>query len=253
MTTYVIGAVWVAAAAVLAGLVGYLVRRFGLDEGRPGNNDAAGQVFVIVSGMHAVVLAFVMVTLFDSVSAAREGAHEEARNLVAASWAAQELPEPAASRVRAIATDYASSVVRNEWPEMRAGSEVGDRGWQRLDRMRRIVMRTDADGEWEENRKAEAIDRISTVYELRQQRLTRAFHREVTGTVWFVLVLGGILVVLLPNLFGGTRLFPHVMIVSTLEGTLALLLFAIHHLQNPFAGDSRIAPEAFRWALERLR
>lgn len=240
------------AAAVLAGLVGYLVRRFGLDEGRPGNNDAAGQVFVIVSGMHAVVLAFVMVTLFDAVGVAREGAYREARSLVTVSWAVEALSEDDAERVRTLSASYARTVIEQEWPSMRRDENTSGNGWKQLERIREVILRTPASGEWQEGRKAEAMDRLRTVHQQRQERLTLAFNRDVSAVVWFVLVLGSVLVVLLPNLFGGTRLIPHVVIVSTLAGTLALLVFAIYHLQNPFAGDSRIDPTAFRWALERL-
>ncbi|NYH80619.1 hypothetical protein FHR84_003985 [Actinopolyspora biskrensis] len=252
MNLYVSGSLWVCAAAVTAGLVGYLVRKFGLDEGRPGNNDAAGQVFVIVSGMHAVVLGFVMVTLFDSVGTAREGAYQEARNLVAVSWAADALPEPTGQRVHELTASYARTVIEREWPNMRADTTVSDDGWRELGRIKQVVLDAQASGDWEEGRKAEAMDRLQDVYRQRQDRLTTAFHRDVTTVVWFVLVLGSVLVVLLPNLFGGTRLIPHVVIVATLAATLALLVFAIYHLQNPFAGESRIEPTAFRWALDRL-
>ncbi|MGJ7906467.1 hypothetical protein ACOQFL_08315 [Actinopolyspora sp. H202] len=252
MNTYVSGLLWVIAAAVSAGLIGYAVRRFGLDEGRPGNNDAAGQVFVIVSGMHAVVLAFVMVTLFDAVGVAREGAYREAQSLVAVAWAAEALPGETAERVRTLSRSYAHTVVEQEWPGMRGDNRVSGNGWNQLDRIRETVLDAPASGDWQEGRKAAAMERLRTVYQQRQDRLNMAFNRDVSPVVWFVLILGSVLVVLLPNLFGGTRLLPHVMIVSTLAGTLALLVFAVYHLQNPFAGDSRIDPTAFRWALERL-
>ncbi|SDJ97048.1 Protein of unknown function [Actinopolyspora mzabensis] len=252
MNTYFSGLLWVIAAAVSAGLIGYAVRRFGLDEGRPGNNDAAGQVFVIVSGMHAVVLAFVMVTLFDAVGVAREGAYREAQSLVAVSWAAEALSDETAQRVRTLSRAYAHTVIAQEWPGMRRDRGLSGNGWSQLDRIREAVLVAPASGEWQEGRKAAAMDRLRSVYQQRQDRLNMAFHRDVSTVVWFVLILGSVLVVLLPNLFGGTRLMPHVMIVSTLAGTLALLVFAVYHLQNPFAGDSRIDPAAFRWALERL-
>ena len=70
--------------------------------------------------------------------------------------------------------------------------------------------------------------------------------------MWFVLIIGSVVCLILPNLFGGTRLFPHVLLASTLAGALALMLFAIYQLQNPFSGGTRIDPSAFSWALERL-
>lgn len=113
-------------------------------------------------------------------------------------------------------------------------------------------MNSEADGEFQEDRKSEALDKLNEVYSERHERLTRAFDRGVVAVVWFVLIVGSLVCVLLPNLFGGTKLFPHIVLVSTLAGALALLLFAIFQLQNPFSGGSRIEPEAFQWALARL-
>jgi tellurite resistance protein len=252
MNLILAGTLWVLGASAGAALIGYLVRRIGQDEGRPSNNDAAGQVFTIVSGLQAVVLAFVLVTLFDAVSDTREGAYTEAQDLVAVSWAMESLPASASAEVRAHSQSYLDTVIRTEWPAMRRGEPVGGPGWSRLDQIRTAVVNAQADGEFQEDRKSEALDKLNEVYSERHERLTRAFDRGVVAVVWFVLVVGSLVCVLLPNLFGGTRLFPHIVLVSTLAGALALLLFAIFQLQNPFSGGSKIEPEAFQWALDRL-
>lgn len=252
MSTYLVGAVWVLGSALVAAAVAYLVRRYGYEEGRPSNNDAAGQVFTIISGLHAVVLAFVLVTLFDTVTDAREGAYREAQGLVAVSWAVDSLPGPAGTEVRDRSAQYVRTVIEQEWPGMRGGRPVDDPGWDRLDAIRGAVQRARADGEFQEDRKIEASDQLNDVYQERQERVTRATDDGVVAVVWFVLIIGSVVCVILPNLFGGTRLFPHVLLVSTLAGALALMLFAIYQLQNPFSGGTGIDPSAFSWALERL-
>ncbi|TWG07426.1 hypothetical protein [Saccharopolyspora dendranthemae] len=114
MNLVLTGALWVLGAAVGAAIIGYLVRRIGQDEGSPSNNDAAGQVFTIVSGLQAVVLAFVLVTLFDAVSDARDGAYVEAQELVAVSWAMESLPAQDAAEVRDTSQAYVNGVIREE-------------------------------------------------------------------------------------------------------------------------------------------
>ncbi|GAA2361695.1 DUF4239 domain-containing protein [Saccharopolyspora halophila] len=254
MSIFLQGALWVLGASAGAAVIGYLVRRLGQDEGRPNNNDAAGQVFTIVSGLQAVVLAFVLVTLFDTVTDARESAFRESQALVSVSWAVDSFSPSGAEQVRARSADYLHTVIEDEWPVMRRSEEVTGPGWQQLDAVRRAVRAAplDGDSEFEQTQKSQAMQRLGEVYEERHQRLTRAFDRGVVAVVWFVLIVGSLVCVLLPNLFGGTRLLPHVMLVSTLAGALALLLFAIYQLQNPFSGGSAIDPEAFTWALERL-
>jgi len=252
MNIYLSGLLWVLGAVVVGGGVAFLVRRVGVDEGRAANNEAAGQIFTIVGGLNAVLIAFVLISLFDAASAARDGAQQEADSLVAASWAADALPEPARSQVRELTRSYADTVVQEEWPLMREGREVTGPGWAQLDQLRAAVADAPADGDWQVDRKETAANELRQVYQSRQARLATANERGLGVVVWFVLLAGSVITVLLPNLFGGTKLVTHMIIVTTLAGMIALLLFAIYQLQNPFTGGIRIEPDAFRAALDRV-
>lgn len=252
MNVYLSGVLWVVGAAVVGGGTAYLVRRYGLDEGRPDNNDAAGQVFTIVGGLHAVLVAFVLISLFDAVSAARDGSYMEADGLVAASWAVDSLPGPTAIQVRELSSEYASTAINSEWPRMRAGSDVTEDGWRQLDALHAAVARAPADQDWQQDRKEEAQASLGEVYEARQDRLIGAAEESVGAVLWFALVLGSVISALMPNLFGGTKPVTHVIIVATLASTITLLLFAIYQLQNPYSSGANLQPDAFRAALARL-
>jgi hypothetical protein len=253
MNVYVTGLLWVAGATVAGAVIAYLVRRYGLDEGRPDNNDAAGQAFTIVGGLHAVVVAFVLISLFDAASTVRDGSYEETQALVSVSWAAESLPEPAHSQVPELARQYARTVVQQEWPSLQNGRMPGEEGWTLLNRMRESLDATELpDDDWLVNQKTDAASELTTVYEKRQGRLNAVRDNDVGVVLWFVLIIGSVIFVLLPNLFGGTKLLTHVIIVSTLAATTTLLLYAIFQMQNPFAGGAKVGPDAFSQAIARL-
>lgn len=254
MNVYVTGLFWVAGAVVAGALIAYLVRRYGLDEGRPDNNDAAGQAFTIVGGLHAVVVAFVLISLFDAASTVRDGSYQETQALVSASWAAQSLPEPARSQVPEFARQYAETVVRQEWPRLRNGGMQGEEGWTLVNRMRESLdaTATPDQNDWLTNRKIAAATGLAGVYQQRQARLNAVRDNNVGVVLWFVLIVGSVIFVLLPNLFGGTKQATHIIIVSTLAATTTLLLYAIFQMQNPFAGGAKVGPEAFSQAIARL-
>ncbi|WP_328612341.1 DUF4239 domain-containing protein [Amycolatopsis sp. NBC_00345] len=252
MNVYLTGIFWVVGAAVLAAVIGYLVRRFGWDEGRRDNNDAAGQVFTIVGGLHAVLVAFVLISLFDNVSTARAGSYTEADGLVAMSWAADSLPGDTGAKVHQLASAYATTVQRQEWPRLADGGAMPDTGWNQLSQLSKTIAGAQAGDDWANDRKTEAANQLWQVYQARQARLTASAASGVGSVVWFALILGSFISVLLPNLFGGTRMAAHLVIVSTLAGTIALLLYAIFQLQNPFSGGANIQPDAFASALARL-
>lgn len=115
MSLYLAGLASVGGTAVLAAALAFWLRQLASRAGRvPGSaerNEPLGQVFTIVGGLHAVVLAFVLITLFDGAGAAGDDATAEANALVALDWAGAALPEPAKARIHALATQYMDTVI----------------------------------------------------------------------------------------------------------------------------------------------
>lgn len=251
MSVYLTGLLWVAGAAVVAAVLAYLIRRYGELEGRSANNEAAGQVFTIVAGLHAVLVAFVLIALFDGVNQAEQAAYREADGLVAATWASDALSGDVGTRVRELSRQYAESVINDEWPGMVEGRDFQSAGWSQLDQLRRVVAEAPTDDEWQVDRKTEAASQLWQVYQARQERLEAA-GGGVSTVVWLVLVAGSVLTIMLPLLFGGPRIRTHVLIVATLAATITLLLYATYQLQNPFGGGAGVTPNAFEAAVERF-
>lgn len=251
MNLYVNGLLWVLGAAAVAGAVAYLVHRFRRADGKADSNDSVGQVFTIVAGLQAVLVVFVLITLFDEVVAVEEGSYREASNVVAVAWAGEALPEPARTTVATLTQNYLDTVATTEWPRMRDSAGVGDTGLAQLDQLRATINGVQATDDWQLDRKTEAANRLWDVYQARQDRLNAA-RGGISAVVWFALLAGGLMTVLLVLLFGGTRRAVHIVVVSVLAGTMALLLFVTFQLQNPYSGGARIDPTAFESASTRV-
>jgi len=251
MSVFVVGMIWVIGISALASAVAYVIRRFGEDEGREGNNEPASAVFTLVGGLQAVLMAFVLIGLFDAVSTTDADTYREANSLVAVSWAGESLPEPSRSEIRSLTEDYADIVIDQEWAQLRNGDEVDGTGWAKLDELRLAIEGAQPADDWQEERRLEAATQLWEVYQARQDRLNAAGDG-VSTVVWFALIAGSVLTLALPYLFGGTRLVTHIIIASTLAATITLLMFSIYQMQNPFSGGASLEPDAFRSALQRL-
>ncbi len=252
MNIYVGGIIWVGVAAVVAASAAYLMRRFGPEDGREENNAAAGGVFSIVAGLNAVLVAFVLIALFDATGSAGRTSYREADGLVAAAWASDSLPDATKNKVRDLSRAYMSTVIKEEWPKMQNGKAVTSIGWTQLDQLRAVVAQSPVDDEWQTDRKAEAATKLWDVYEARQDRIN-ASGNGVTSVVWFTMIVGSLLSLGLALLFGGARVRSHIVIMATLAATMTLLLYATYQLQNPFSGGAKIGPDAFQAAMDRLR
>lgn len=251
MKIYLFGALWVLLAGGVCGGVAFYLRRRSEREGRAENNESAGQVFTIVGGLHAVLVAFVLIGLFDSVDTAKDNSFQEADSLVAVTWAGDSLPAPQSDQIKALAVDYANAVVNDEWPKMMQGQDVGDTAVEKLNEMKSVIASAPASSGFQTDQKEDAANQLWNVYQDRQTRINEA-SEGVSAVIWFALAVGSLLTVALAMLFGGPKEHAHVLIIASLAGTLTLLIFAIYQLQNPFAGGASVSPEAFRTALDRL-
>lgn len=251
MGLYLMGFVWVGGVMIAAAALAVALRRRGQLEGEEANNGPAGQVFSIVGGVNVVVAAFVLISLFDSADKAEQTTYVEANALVAVYWATDSLPEPGRTQIQRQVRSYAIVVAEREWPDMRAGRPVDAAGWDQLNRLRATVDRTRTANDWQEARRAEASTQLWNVYQARQERLN-ASGSGVSNVVWFAILVGSLMAVALPFLFGGARMVAHAIVVSMLAGAIALLLFAIYQLQNPYSGGASVGPEAFTAAVARF-
>ena len=85
---------------------------------------------------------------------------------------------------------------------------------------------------------------------LGEQRRSRilALHSRVPTVMWVVLLGSGALTVGFSFLFGTANARAHGVITAALALTICLVLLSIVALEQPFAGITRIGPEAFEQA-----
>src|SRR5215216_6712122 len=89
---------------------------------------------------------------------------------------------------------------------------------------------------------------VDTLADARRMRLVAA-EEGVPGVLWAVLIFGGIVAVGFTYLFGLENTWAHRLMVGTLAAVIALVLFTIYSLDNPFAGAVRLHPEALELLL----
>jgi hypothetical protein len=211
-------------------------------------------VFTIVGGLQAVLLAFVLISLFDNVSTVSTDSYTEANGIVAISWDADSLPAASQNRIHQLCQDYTNTVIDDEWPQLAAGATtVTGPGWQQLQDLHTAITAAAVSNNdnWRLDEKTDATNQLWQVFQARQERLSSA-GGGVSIVVWLALLVGSVLTLALSYLFGGAKLIPHVIMVSVLAATVALLLFAVDQMQDPFAGGAAVGPDAFTSAINRL-
>ena len=98
---------------------------------------------------------------------------------------------------------------------------------------------------------AEGLDQVQRLGDARRMRLVVA-EESLPTVLWVVLIVGGIVTVGFAYLFGLQNTWAHALMVGSLAGVIALVLFTIGAMDHPFSGGARVGPEAFELVLKRF-
>ena len=98
-------------------------------------NDVAGFIYAVLGVIYAVLLARVVIAVWEDYEAARDTTDREANELAEIFWLAHQFPEPRQRQIQELTRSYARVVVEEEWPLM-ADGRSSPRAWALLDEMR---------------------------------------------------------------------------------------------------------------------
>jgi uncharacterized membrane protein len=242
---YVILTVFVPVLVAVAGLV--LVQRLVPSERRVGQNDVAGFIFAVLGVAYAVLLAFVVIAVWQEYKTAQTNLESEAHELAGVYFLASRLPEPERTRIQDLARRYGRVVVEEEWPMMERG-KTSPRADSLLRQLTLKIL------EFDPHTKGEQV-----LYELEQTQLHDAadarrsrlleVREGIPNLLWVVLVVGGVITVSFTYLFGLKSNLAHALMVAALTLLICGILFTIGEFNYPFSGVVEIRPDAFKEVL----
>ena len=251
--------VLVVGGVCLISLAGFeLVQRLVPVASRQPHNDVAGFIYAALGVIYAVLLALVVITVWEEYQAASETVEQEANATAEIFLLGYELPEPEGAHIQELAHSYAEEVVHKEWPLMAQGKqppleqEAGTpAGWDLIDDIRATLHGFEPHTKAEEQLYAEGLDQVSRLGDSRRTRLVTS-EEGVPGILWAVLIFGGIASVGFTYLFGLESTWAHRLMVVTLAAVIGLVLFTVGALGYPFEGGARIGPGFFELVLKRM-
>jgi hypothetical protein len=243
----------------LVALAGFeLVHRFVPASSRQQHNDVAGFIYAALGVIYAVLLALVVIAVWEEYQAADATVEQEANATAEIYWLGHRLPEPLGAHVQELAKSYAEEVVHKEWPLMEQGqaplmtqTQGTPAGWTIIDDIRATLQDFEPRTKADQQLYAEGLDQVENLANARRTRLV-ASEEGVPGVLWSVLIFGGIAAVGFTYLFGLESTWAHRLMVVTLAAVIGLVLFTVAALGHPFEGGARIGTGAFNLILERF-
>ncbi len=230
---------------VALAVAGVLVarRRVGVDVLKL-NNEVAGFIYAVIGVLYAVLLGFTAIIVWERFENAQEGVDQEANALADLYRDAQVFPDDVRRELETHLRAYAKLVAEKEWAAMSEQSSSPET-WHVYNQLWRTYHLYQPQTDHEKIWYTQSLTMLNELGDHRRLRLLSSQSDGVPDVIWVVLLGTGVITIGFNFFFGTRSAKAQVLMSSGLAMTIALVLFSIMALEQPFAGITRVEPEAF--------
>jgi hypothetical protein len=210
------------------------------------HNDLIGWQLSVLGTTYAVIIGFMLYTVWIDFGTADLNADAEASSVVNLYRLADGLAPQQGVKLKALARAYGDAVADKEWDEMARDTapqetrEIARQMWSTL-------MESKGASPTEITAEDHALYELSALAGYRRVRLVENAAR-LPGVLWFVLLVGGTVTVASTCMFGASNGPLHVIQVGAFTLLITLALVAIADINRPFQGSVHVSDYAFRRA-----
>jgi hypothetical protein len=216
------------------------------------HNDLIGWQLNILGTTYAVIMGFMLYTVWTNFGLADVNVDTEANALVNVYRLAEGLPEQQRAALRQAARFYADVVVEKDWPAMARSEPMSEESRQIKQEMWHILMSVKAASPEQLTAEDHALYELSAMAEHRRIRQLQNISRLPT-VLWFVLIVGGAVTIMSSCMFSAESVPLHMLQVVAFSFLVALVLVAIADIDRPFQGSVHVSDHAFRQAQMNMK
>jgi hypothetical protein len=220
-------------------------------EKRRAHNDLIGWQLSVLGTTYAVIVGFMLYTVWIDFGTADLNTDAEANSLVNVYRLADGLPAQQGERLKALARNYGDAVVDHEWGEM-AMNAVPTESREITRQMWSTLTASKGGSPTEITAEDHALYELSALAGYRRIRLVESAAR-LPSVLWCVLLIGGAVTVASTCMFGASNGALHVIQVSAFALLISLVLVAIADINRPFQGSVHVSDYAFRRAQMEMK
>ncbi len=241
MPTWLAGLLIVGGSLVLA-LGGFaLVHRYVPVEVRERQNVVAGVIYAMLGSLYAILLAYVVIVVWEQFNATSRLVEQEATDLANIYNWVDAFPDPSRAQAQDVIRNYTDTVINEEWPLLaqRTSSPHAEELAHDLQMaLTELPITTPAERVLADHALTEYQD-FSTVRQMRVFEAAVGVH----PLLWVMLIAGAVLTIGFTYLFG-VNVRGHVAMIALLTVVVGGTLFMIYATNYPFSGDVHVSSKA---------
>lgn len=208
------------------------------------HNDVTGPIFGAMGTVYAVLLAFVLIVVWENFDKSKANVQNEADCLGDLYRDAEPFLPSFRQEVRILLAEYAGTVINDEWKTMvRGEASLAVEGI--VKKMFVLYSSYLPRNPTEQAFFEESVDKLNQLEDLRTMRLMDS-RSGINFLLWFVLLGGGAVVIVFTFFFGIENFKTQLITTVLLTVLISLFLFTILSMDYPFTGEISISPAAFK-------
>ena len=213
------------------------------------NNEIAGFKFAVIGVFYAVMLAFVVIAVWEEYRGTEDAVRDEAKAAVDLYHVALALPDQG-DDIRKHVVQYVDDVRSKAWETMALGQR-SEAVAEQLNALNRAVLDLEPKDEKQAVLFQHALDLLTLITDSRNERLDSS-DGSVPFVLWFVLVVGGVITLGYPAFFAASNAGAQILMTASLAVLVALSLLLGFAFDFPFTGNPHISKEPFADALLQM-
>lgn len=220
-------------------------------EKRHAHNELIGWQLSILGTTYAVILGFMLYTVWTNFGDAELNTENEANAVGNLYRLAQGLPDPQRGQIEVLARSYADAVVDQDWPQMAAG-HTSESSHKVNQDMWRTLMSIKIGSPTEIVAEDHALSELSALTEHRRIRVLQNASR-LPDVLWCLLIVGGAVTIASASMFGSANTSLHAFQVLVFSLLVVLALVAVADIDRPFQGSVHVSDYPFRRAQQNMK
>jgi hypothetical protein len=212
------------------------------------NNEVAGIIFGVITLIYSLIIAFVIVAVWENYEDLNKTIENEAADLNTVLVHSNLLPDSLERSVDLAIENYCQKVVTEEWGISENHVRFRESA---IPSLRLLLFKAQVNGEIQPSLITVLDEKLTNITRFRQERLshTRAY---VPPLVWMSLTIGSILVVCFSYFFYMESMLLKRIFLSFLWGMMGMSLFLIYMLDHPFDGSGHVSKEPYELIIQLL-
>jgi hypothetical protein len=229
----------------------YITRRCYHFQKRKGHNDVTASIFNKAGTVYGIILAFVVVILWQEYNKSMDLATKEGTEALELFQDLSLYPDQrqAAGALKSLVY-FAQLVVKDEYPAM-ATLQTSPSTERALVQLRKELLQINPQNQQEQVLYAKLLRDLENLAKLRQARLAD-MESSLPGIFWGALLVGVVITMMFSIVFGAENSRYHSLLASMLAVILATTFFLIIELDYPFTGELSAKPASYIKMLQAL-